>query len=75
MAEPTDKTVRLRARSDASDDADFSYMTPGERLAPPAGSAPLLSQPLFRFDTARAAFDTQNVESAYQIQLALRYRF
>jgi hypothetical protein len=33
------------------------------------------SEPIFRFDTARRAYSTDNVESAYQIQLALRYRF
>ena len=33
------------------------------------------SEPIFRFDPARAAHSTANVESAYQIQLALRYRF
>jgi hypothetical protein len=33
------------------------------------------SQPVFRFDLARAEHSTANVESAYQVQLALRYRF
>lgn len=33
------------------------------------------SEPVFSFDPARAAHSTANVESAYQIQLALRYRF
>jgi hypothetical protein len=33
------------------------------------------SEPVFRFDTARAAHSTANMESAYQVQLALRYRF
>jgi hypothetical protein len=33
------------------------------------------SEPVFRFDPARAAHSTANAESAYQIQLALRYRF
>ena len=33
------------------------------------------SEPIFRFDTARGPHSTDNVESAYQIQLALRYRF
>jgi hypothetical protein len=34
-----------------------------------------LSQPIFRFDRGRVRFDDQNVESAYQLQLALRYTF
>jgi len=33
------------------------------------------SEPIFRFDAARRPYSTDNVESAYQIQLALRYRF
>jgi hypothetical protein len=33
------------------------------------------SQPVFRFDPNQAANSADNVESAYQIQLALRYRF
>jgi len=33
------------------------------------------SQPVFHFDEARPRYDTQNVESAYQLQLALRYSF
>jgi hypothetical protein len=33
------------------------------------------SEPVFRFDPARAAHSAANLESAYQIQLALRYRF
>jgi hypothetical protein len=33
------------------------------------------SEPVFRFDAARRANSTDNVESAYQIQLALRYSF
>jgi hypothetical protein len=34
-----------------------------------------VSQPVFRFDATRARYNTENVESAYQIQLALRYSF
>jgi len=34
-----------------------------------------VSQPIFRFDPGRVRFDDQNVESAYQLQLALRYTF
>lgn len=33
------------------------------------------SEPVFRFDRNRAARSAENVESAYEIQLALRYRF
>ena len=33
------------------------------------------SQPVFRFNPGRSAFSTQNIESSYQIQLALRYTF
>jgi hypothetical protein len=33
------------------------------------------SEPVFTFDLARRAHSTDNAESAYQIQLALRYRF
>jgi hypothetical protein len=33
------------------------------------------AEPVFRFDPARAAYSTDNVESAYQLQLALRYHF
>jgi hypothetical protein len=33
------------------------------------------SEPVFRFDPARATYSAANVESAYQIQLAARYRF
>jgi hypothetical protein len=42
----------------------------GRTLGPAAAS-----QPMFRFDPARSRFDTQNVESAYQLQVALRYSF
>lgn len=54
------------------------------RLVSPGPNAPLLeqvaqnpspSQPIFRFDPGRARFDDQNLESAYQLQLALRYNF
>jgi hypothetical protein len=34
-----------------------------------------VSQPVFRFDLMRARYNTENVESAYQVQLALRYSF
>jgi hypothetical protein len=34
-----------------------------------------VSQPIFRFGAARTRYNTDNVESAYQIQLALRYSF
>jgi hypothetical protein len=33
------------------------------------------SEPIFRFHAARAPHDTDHAESAYQIQVALRYRF
>ena len=33
------------------------------------------SQPVFRFDENWAPYSTDNTESAYQIQLAVRYRF
>jgi hypothetical protein len=33
------------------------------------------SQPVFRFDASRARFDDQNVDSAYQLQLGVRYSF
>jgi hypothetical protein len=36
------------------------------------GSSP---QPIFRYDPARVASSTQNVESAYQLQLGVRYAF
>lgn len=32
------------------------------------------SEPVFKYDLARRAYSTDNVESAYQIQLAVRYR-
>ena len=33
------------------------------------------SQPIFRFDEGWSPYDTDNAESAYQLQLALRYSF
>jgi hypothetical protein len=54
------------------------------QVVSPGPNAPLLeqvaqdlaiSQPIFRFDSGRVRFDDQNVESAYQLQLALRYTF
>jgi hypothetical protein len=39
-----------------------------------AGAA-ATSQPIFRFDSSKLRFDSQNVESAFQLQLALRYSF
>lgn len=39
-----------------------------------AGSA-ATSQPIYRFDADRAHFSSDNLESAYQLQLALRYTF
>lgn len=36
---------------------------------------PETAQPIFRFDTARPPWITLAAESAYQLQLALRYRF
>jgi hypothetical protein len=33
------------------------------------------SQPIFRFNAARAGMTTLPTESAFQLQLALRYRF
>ena len=33
------------------------------------------SQPLFRFESTRTAWTTRRSESAYQLQLAIRYRF
>ena len=43
-----------------------------QHVAQTTGSSP---QPVFRYDPARAATSTQNVESAYQIQLGVRYTF
>lgn len=34
-----------------------------------------ISQPVFRFVEGWQAYTTDNAESAYQLQLALRYRF
>ena len=54
------------------------------QVVSPGPNAPLLeqvaqdlstSQPVFRFDPGKARFDDQNLESAYQLQLALRYTF
>jgi len=45
-----------------------------EQVAQTPGVPPQ-SQPVFRFDAMRRRFDSQNIESSYQIQLALRYSF
>lgn len=45
-----------------------------EQVAPKPGVPPQ-SQPVFRFDAMRRRFDSQNIESSYQVQLALRYSF
>jgi carboxypeptidase family protein len=45
-----------------------------QQVSQTAGPAPV-SQPVFRFDAARVRYNTENAESAYQIQLALRYSF
>jgi hypothetical protein len=37
--------------------------------------APETVQPIFRFDPARTTWDTIASESAFQLQLGLRYRF
>jgi hypothetical protein len=36
---------------------------------------PETSQPIFRFDSTRPMWQTLPTESAFQLQLALRYRF
>jgi hypothetical protein len=54
------------------------YRVPNAVLLQQVGQTPgpaLVSQPVFRFDETRPRYNTQNVESAYQIQLALRYSF
>ena len=38
-------------------------------------AATSLAQPVFRFDAARPEWTTLNTESAFQLQLAMRYRF
>lgn len=45
-----------------------------EQVAQTPGT-PSQSQPVFRFDPTRQRFDSENIESSYQIQLALRYSF
>ena len=45
-----------------------------QQVGQTAGPASV-SQPVFRFDTRRSRYSSENVESAYQIQLALRYSF
>jgi hypothetical protein len=39
------------------------------------GSDVMTSQPIFRFDTSRPEWETLPTESAFQLQLAVRYRF
>lgn len=39
------------------------------------GSDVLTSQPIFRFDTRRPEWETRATESAFQLQLAVRFRF
>ncbi|HKG93227.1 MAG TPA: TonB-dependent receptor [Gemmatimonadaceae bacterium] len=36
---------------------------------------PAVAQPIFRYDPARPRFNSQNIESSYQLQLGLRYSF
>jgi hypothetical protein len=36
---------------------------------------PETAQPIFRFDPTRALWDSRASESAFQLQLGLRYRF
>ena len=45
-----------------------------EQVGQTSGSAET-SQPIFRFNMARPAWITLPTESAFQLQLALRYRF
>jgi hypothetical protein len=46
-----------------------------EHVGQTAGPAPPASRPIFRFDATRPGWTTAAVESAFQLQLALRYRF
>jgi hypothetical protein len=45
-----------------------------EHMGQTTGTANL-AQPIFRYDPARALFDAQNAESAYQLQLGVHFRF
>ena len=52
------------------------YQTPNAAVLQHVGqTAGPVSQPVFRFDRTRPRYTTQNIESAYQIQLGLRYSF
>jgi hypothetical protein len=42
----------------------------GQTPAPPEAA-----QPIFRFDTSRSDWTTLQTESAFQLQLAVRYRY
>jgi hypothetical protein len=59
---------------------EFRVVTPGpnasllEQVRQTSGT-PLQSQPVFRLNEAGARFDSQNVQSAYQLQLGARYTF
>jgi hypothetical protein len=59
---------------------EFRVVTPGpnssllEQVGQTAGPASQ-SQPVFRFNALGAHFDSQNVQSAYQLQLGIRYSF
>jgi hypothetical protein len=57
--------------------ADWGLLrVPNSALLQHVGQTPgPASQPVFRYDPARAATSTQNVESAYQLQLGVRYAF
>lgn len=57
--------------------ADWGLLrVPNGALLQHVGQTPgAASQPVFRYDPARAATSTQNVESAYQLQLGVRYAF
>lgn len=58
----------------------FRVVTPGPNasLLAQVGQTPgpaTQSQPIFRLNEAGARFDSQNVQSAYQLQLGIRYSF
>lgn len=45
-----------------------------EQVAQTLG-APSVAQPVFRYDPAKPRFDSQSIESSYQLQLGVRYSF
>jgi hypothetical protein len=45
-----------------------------EHVGQTAGS-PATAQPIFRFNTSAPQWETRRTESAYQLQVALRYSF